>query len=51
MLLPLLQPPTVGDSTISINLLIVRQLRAVTGDPAERSISAGVSFEVPTPAG
>jgi hypothetical protein len=27
----------------------VFQLRAVTGEPASQSISAGVSFDVPTP--
>ena len=41
MPVPCLRATLVGHSSISINLIIVRQLRAVTGEPAARSISAG----------
>jgi hypothetical protein len=36
---------------MSLSTVTVRQLRAVTGDPARRSKSAGVNFEVPAPSG
>jgi len=45
------QPGAQRQPVIALSASAVRQLRAVTGEPAALSIAEGVSFERPAPSG